>query len=1037
MDLSTAETGSWWIDKPEAAPVDLTGQRVTVILVSRNGEPWLPATLAGLAESTIRPYEILAVDNRSEDTSLDILQQARRDGHIDHVLTGSTTATFGEAVNQAIEFSLPDSQWLWLLHDDAVPEPTALEELLTLAARTPGLAVAVPLLLRPTRRRHTPLVLELGASIAGTGRQHLLVESGEAAQGQYEPEPVLGGSTCGLLINRAAFEALHGFSSAIPSYRDGVDLGWRLNLVGHRVVTCPDARLVHYQVGHAERRTGTIAEAKHRSEAAWDRLMGMRLIAAHSTGPGFLLTWLRLVFGAILRAIGFLLDKAPDHAMDEVHALHDFIRSRQSVMRLRHRIARIRANPAERERTEALRPPWWSALVAVFHTVTDLVRDLLGTGRSQGLLLDDLLGDEFESRAAERRAPIPRWVGGVAIVLLALVAGRRLYANGPVRAVHLLPAPNTLADAFALALTPPVGATSTPAPWLLMEAIGSIIFIRPNWFVVGVLLAAIPVTTLVAAWYLRHHLGQHKRMSWILALAYSLLPALLGGLNRGDLWLIVLAIALPFFVAWLQRWSAPAEGAKTWQPAAGVAVALSLTVPLVPVLWLPAAAALIVTVIRARGGLWSYIRGGVALAVPLVLWADWLVDLLATPGRFLTGPSPLLGDTTTIVAWEMLLGRVGISGLPPLWVSAVVFGCLWVAAIIAVIRLPRLGLRGVGALVFLTLGVAVSRFTVAIDTSRVMPEATPWLLIAFALLLSMVVTWLDAGSHLVSEDFGLAQALVGVLSIIVTAATAIALAWWVVAGLSDVHRGDNPDIPYYLQVNEVQFGASSLIIDQSSEAVEWSLRSGGHPTWAEGEMRTGVLASPEAWQMTQRLVAQIAAGRFDEGMTANLRAMGVRYLVVIGPTATTSGVLEASIGLGRGVKSESGAALVWEVLNQPTRLQIVGSSGQAMSLRPDQVIAEIGPDSLLVLSQPPDPSVVVTVGGVTLTPVDSVDWRATYALDQSGGLVEITRTLDQRGWQIVQLVLGFLMVLFALPSAHSRAGSSRSPRRAHDAQEVV
>ncbi|MDR0415774.1 MAG: glycosyltransferase family 2 protein [Propionibacteriaceae bacterium] len=1020
------------MDQPPEPPIDLATERVTAVLVSRNGEAWLPGALTGLATSTLRPTEVIAVDNRSDDDSFELLLEAQRVGVVDQVLSGSGSASFGEAVNQALSFSQIHGGWIWLLHDDAVPDPDALAQLLTLGVRTPGLGVALPLLVRPSRRRHTPLVLELGVSIAGTGRRHLPIEPGEAAQGQYDPSPVLGGSTCGMLVRRDVFETLRGFSSSIPSYRDGVEFGWRANLAGYGVMTCPEARFAHHQVGNAERRNGTLAQAMGRSEPAWDRLMGMRLVAAHSPGGlGFALASCRLVLAALLRALGFLLDKAPDLARDELHAVHDFIRSGEAVGRLRRRIARLRPTAADRERADALRPPWWSALSLFVHTAGDLVRDLVGGRPQQDLLLDDLLGDEFESRAAERKTTIPHWAGAVVVAVLAIVSGRHLlFVGGPLRAAQLLPAPATLSDAFHLAVTSPAGTMVEPAPWLLLEAIGSIPFFRPNWFVLVVLLAAVPVTMLTAGWYLRRHLGQHKKMSWILALAYALLPALLGGLNRGALWLVVLAMALPFFSAWLQRWAVAAEGAKVWQPAAGIAVALTLTIPVVPVLWAPAAVAVAAVAIRRRAGRWSYLRAGLAVTAPVVLWGPWLISILETPGRLLTGPSPLLGDTTTTAAWELLIGRAGASGLPPLGVSAAFFGCLWLAAVVAVIRQPKLALQGVAALFFLTLGVFFSRFTVAIDTSRVMPEATPWLLIAFALLLGMVAAWLDEGSQLVRQDFGVAQALIGAVSLIVVVCTAVGLVWWTAAGLSQVGRSDDLDIPYYLRVNEVEYGASSLLIDQEGDSVGWALRSGGRPTWAEGEMRTGALASPEAWQAAQRMVAQIAAGRYDEEMTASLKRMGVRYILVRGASADTAGALEAATGLGRAVPSDNGAALVWELADQPTRTQIVGEEGGAVSLRPGETIAEIGPGSRLVLSQPPDPAVVVTVGGAVLETVDSVDWRATYALGQATGEVAVAKPMSDRPWRVVQFALGFIMILFALPSAHARGGSKRSPRRA-------
>ncbi|MDR1264401.1 MAG: glycosyltransferase family 2 protein [Propionibacteriaceae bacterium] len=1052
-----SETATWFLDQSQPAPVDLHGQRVTAILVARNGAAWLPDSLTSLDRLTLRPGRLIAVDNASDDASGELLEAARRAGVVDLVLRGTPEASFGQAVAQARADIDDDNDWIWLLHDDASPDPDALAQLLTFALRTPNLGLAYPLLVRPTRRRHTPLTLELGASVAGTGRRHLGVEPGEAAQGQYEPGPTLGGSTCGLLVSQEAFDSLHGFSSTIPSYRDGIDLGWRANLAGFGVMTCPKAQFIHHQAGLSERRSATIAREAGRSEIAWDRLMGMRLVASHAVGLRAITTWLKLVLSCLVRGLGCLLDKAPDQAKDEVLALIDFVRSGAVVRRLRRRVSRLPVSRDRREQIERLRPPWWSAWAAALHNGADVLRGTLGLDRREDLMLDDLLGDEFESRVNDRPQHVPRWVWGVVLIGLAVVSGRSLLTSGTVRAAHLLGAPSTLADAFQAALANPAGTDRPPAPWLLLEAIGSIPFWEPNWFVAGLLILAVPATTLVAAWYLRRRLGQHRRMSWILALLYALLPVLLGGLNRGDLWMTVLALALPFFVAWLSRWAEQPDGVRAWQPAAGMAVALALVLPIMPALWLPAALALVVTVVRAGDGWWAWLRAALAAGLPLVLWGDWLLSLTDTPGRWLTTPSPLLGATTTTPAWQLLLGRLQSGGLPPLWVSATVFGAIWLAGIVAIIRAPRLAARGVAALVVLTIGVALSRFTVAVDTSRSMPDAGPWLLLGFAIWLSVIVSYLDEGSQLIRRDFGWAQALIGALSILLTGATAVALAWWAWAGTSEVSRGDDTVVPYFVAQGEVSFGANSLIIDQSGDSARWTIRSDGQPHWAQGESRTGVLASPQAWQQAQQIVAQISAGRYDEAMTLLLAELGVRYVVLIAPQADSTGALEASTGLGRGSTSDNGATMVYQLRSEPTAIQLVvgadtvqsvlpGSSQICLSERADCRLAEIGPGALLVLSQPDDPGLVVTVGGVALERATSPDWRAAFDLEGAGlcdtaapgeaeaadcGLIAVQHQIGHLGWRLFQLVLGFIMVLFALPSVHARSGS-RSPRRAEE-----
>jgi GT2 family glycosyltransferase len=117
------------------------------------------------------------------------------------------------------------------------------------------------MLLRPSRRTQASRILELGVSISHTGRRELGLEPGEVAQGQHEPADTLGVSTCGMLVRRSTYEALGGFDEAVPLFRDGVEFGWRATLAGHRVVTCPAARITHRQAGRLGRRTGSLAEA--------------------------------------------------------------------------------------------------------------------------------------------------------------------------------------------------------------------------------------------------------------------------------------------------------------------------------------------------------------------------------------------------------------------------------------------------------------------------------------------------------------------------------------------------------------------------------------------------------------------------------------------------------------------------------------------------------------------------------------------------------------------------------------------------------
>ena len=65
---------------------------------------------------------------------------------------------------------------MWLLHDDAVPAPDALERLLAHVAVDRSIDITGPKLLLPKRRHGGQPISEVGVSISGTGRRELALD---------------------------------------------------------------------------------------------------------------------------------------------------------------------------------------------------------------------------------------------------------------------------------------------------------------------------------------------------------------------------------------------------------------------------------------------------------------------------------------------------------------------------------------------------------------------------------------------------------------------------------------------------------------------------------------------------------------------------------------------------------------------------------------------------------------------------------------------------------------------------------------------
>ncbi|MCL2470891.1 MAG: glycosyltransferase family 2 protein [Propionibacteriaceae bacterium] len=1014
-------TDGWsWFDAPEMDDVDLSGHTVTAVLVCRNAGAWLNATLAGLGQLDRRPDIILAVDNESTDDTADLLRDAYVAGLIDRVVPGKANFTFGQAVERALTVVEAPTRWIWFLHDDAIPDHDALSELVMLAARTPRLAIAVPLLVRPARRNHAARTLEIGATISGSGRRSLGLEPDEVAQGQYESMSVLGGSTCGMLVRWESLIELGGFDRCISGYRDGVDIGWRAQLIDQWVLTCPRARIVHRQAGRSEIRVSTIASRAGRSEAAWDRLMGLRLVAAHVRGLGRLTILVRLTLVCLLSALGYVLGRAPDHAKDEIQAWTDFLfRSRKPVARLRKKVRTIAQGSNTKYRVRALRPTMGSVAEEGVQYIARWFHEQFAPDRDAEITLDDLLGDEFTRRLGEGRKRISLGVWVILVVAGVALMARSLFRTGLVTASGLLGAPETMVQAFQRALS----ATGRSEPWLLVSSAASVLSIRPQWFPVVLLIISFPLTMFVAAWFTRHRI-QHGFVRWLTAAGYASLPILMGGLNRGSLWLVACALVLPFLAEWISRLDMPWAGARSLQNLAGLCLSGVFLIAIMPALWLPVMVVSLFVVIRA-GGTAQIVRVSIALVAPLVFWGTTAPSILKSPARLLLTPEPML--TGSPLSWQMLFGRPLASGLPPLWLSLALFSALWLGVVVVLGQKSWHRWCAVFGAAAICVGMWMGRVTLSLSVSQVHPDPSPWLLVGFACLLFAVTSWMDeAFGSLEGKDFGGKQALLGLLSLLLVGGFILGSGWSAYAGMSQVVRGSTSLVPQFLAQNESDLDTGTLIIDAPNRS--WNIRYGGQTMWGQGSFMDGPLQSDAAQSTMEQIVARAVEGRSDDTVVADLATFGISSIVVLNPDQDAITALDSTSGLQRA--TTGGVTEIWSVTQNsvsPTRWSLVTPGAPAVFITSHDQIAADSPRTL-VLATPPDPTMHVFVGGTELRPIGSGDWRAAYSLGSATGSIQVTWTVSHVWIAWAQLGAIIVFIIFVLPPFTDPEGASEAPR---------
>ena len=1018
---------AWTAEKhPAAAEVDVSRAHVTAVLVAFDAARWLNATLDGLEALGRRPDRLIAIDNGSSDDTWTRLQRARDRGLLDAVYSGKRGTGFGDAVRSALRQDRaatlqdtgtqlrhpgtgPDSRWLWLLHDDAIPAPDALQQLLAHAI-TERIDLTGPKLLLPRRRQAGRQISEVGVSISGTGRRELGLEPGEIDQGQRdEPAERLGVSTCGLLVRTAVWSDLDGLDPALPVFRDGVELGWRAHLNGYRVVTTPQAEMTHRQVGRAGLRPRGVTG---RRPGRLDRLLGMLVVAGHAPTRTLPLVWLRLVWSCLAHAVGYLFAKVPGRALDEILALAGFVAHPGRIRALRQRTAGIDPAPGTAEVLHALRPPWWSSLRVAAEAVNGVLSDRYRSvaGEVEGTSLDELTGDDF-SNVADDRSQSP-WRSPVVAALLltvlgSLVAARGLLSGGSLVGPALLPAHETLGGLWAAVWNPIAGAPGQSSPpWLALSAVASTVLAgRPEWFVTLAICAVVPLSLLVSYPVVRRVVGDRRLRLWV-ALTYALLPVLLGGTNQGRLSLSVFALTVPLLVVAvralaLRRVQTP----EAWRGAWGAGLALLVLAAFEPSMMIFALLAGAAGAVAMHRSPRKIGRIGIALGLPLVVLLPWWPSLILEPGRIFVGPDAALqGAPAAPLVWQLALGRDAGPGLPPLWLGAVVFGVVWAIALGGLIRRAQRKLVVIcwfTALLALAIAVLLSRLVVTVPPlgTEVRPWVGPYLLIAFGALALGGAVGVDGFSRDVKQlSFSWLQPATVLGGLLVAAVTLAGGAWWVWAGMSGpVDRAGLDALPPY--VRNAMAGNDRvrvLAIDLSGEDARFSVLADAQLRLGDADRGGTFGGSAAANQQAEDLVVRLVAGTADSDISPQLSDLGVGYLWVRGATEDERARIDNTPGLG--AASGDDGVTVWRLGTSVSRASIVDGAGRTPVSGSPVVLPPGAEGRALRMGEPADPRWQARLDGQPLVPTDA-GWQQAYALPAGGG---------QLAWSLPSLSHWFL-----------------------------
>lgn len=224
---------------PETPPL------VSIVIPTRNGLDLMRMCLDSLRKTNYPNYEVIVVDNGSDDpAALEFLAERQTAGQI-QVLRDDSPFNFSALNNNAVH-KLAKGEFVLLMNNDIeIIQPEWLSEMVGVALE-PGVGCVGSMLWYPNGRiQHAGVIMVCG--VAGHAHKNMPKGSsgyfGRAAIAQ----DYLGVTGACLLVRRSIYDEVGGLDEGIAVAFNDVDFCLRVHAAGYRNVWTPFAELVHHE----------------------------------------------------------------------------------------------------------------------------------------------------------------------------------------------------------------------------------------------------------------------------------------------------------------------------------------------------------------------------------------------------------------------------------------------------------------------------------------------------------------------------------------------------------------------------------------------------------------------------------------------------------------------------------------------------------------------------------------------------------------------------------------------------------------------
>ncbi len=210
---------------------------VSVVIPNYNGEKYLKKCLDTLMEQTLKPEEIIIVDNNSKDKSLEIINNIFKEKVT--LIKLNENKGFSVAVNEGIKHN--KSEFVALLNNDTEVDKDWLKNLYECIKKDEKIFSCCSKMLRYNKR---DIIDDVGDEYTILG---WAVKRGDGKPSScYNKSEQVFSSCAGAAIYRSSvFKKIGYFDENFFAYLEDMDISYRANIFGYKNYFCHNAKVYH------------------------------------------------------------------------------------------------------------------------------------------------------------------------------------------------------------------------------------------------------------------------------------------------------------------------------------------------------------------------------------------------------------------------------------------------------------------------------------------------------------------------------------------------------------------------------------------------------------------------------------------------------------------------------------------------------------------------------------------------------------------------------------------------------------------------